>query len=91
MIHIVRTTETSKIEQLSHLLTQNDKVILMDDACYLLSTHYLNSIANKQVTLFALDKHVSARNICVQENTKIIANEELVDILANETQSMTWQ
>lgn len=90
MIHIIRTTAADCLNQMVSLLSDNDTVIFMDDSCYALPNQ-IETVLKKNVSIFALENHLSARNINQHKNIEVIKMADLVSLLADNNNSMTWQ
>jgi len=90
MIHIIRTTAVDRLNQMVSLLSDGDTVVFIDDSCYALPNQ-IETALKKNVAIFALENHLSARNINQHKDIEVIKMDDLVSLLADNNNSMTWQ
>jgi len=90
MIHIIRTTAVDRLNQMISLLSAGDTVVFMDDSCYALPNQ-IETLLTENVSIFALENHLSARNINQHKGIEVIKMDDLVSLLTDNNNSMTWQ
>ncbi|NQY33716.1 MAG: sulfurtransferase complex subunit TusB [Alteromonadaceae bacterium] len=86
LLHLVRSSafDSNDFAQCINNILPNDKIVLMDDACYNINHPLIEKAIDKVSTtsIYALKQHVLAR---------AIANNNIMEITMNELTKMTFE
>lgn len=83
-LHLIFSLEAW--HQASPFITDNDKVILLQDACYL-----SQSISLQEFNVFAREKDMQARNLEPRPHIKTINDESWVLLTEQSQNTMSWK
>jgi len=94
-LHLIRQSafDTNDFEQCLDITCVNDKVVLLDDACYNVRHPILDIDSTSFPTkeLFIIESHAKARGLSVPENITAISMHRLVQLTFELDTVVTWQ
>jgi len=93
-IHLVRTSAFSHNDyaQCVDILQSSDTIVLLDDGCYNLGHPLTNKALNviSSDLFYVIGSHKEARAL-TDENVNTITMNELVNLIAQSSGTITWQ
>lgn len=94
-IHLIRNSAYSDANVLTalSLLNANDLVVLIDDGVYNVSHPSIQQLLanNTSIEVYVIEHHIQARGIVTPYNIEQITMANLVALIDQSTQVITWQ
>jgi len=93
VLHLLRSSpfESSQIDNMLAIMKKDDKVVLVDDGCYLVHHRLLELCAQHVNSNIAIiDEHKKARNIVLDERVQIISYKQLTHLFTEHKSTITW-
>lgn len=91
-LHIIKTAKAESILQLAELVTKDDKVLFIEDGCYLYSLTQAK-LSETGVSLLALAEHMQARGLSDKSTAagiSLIDFKQWVLLTHKHPQSTSW-
>jgi len=93
ILHLLRTSPFSnqQIENMLTMLNEDDKIVLIDDGCYLLNHQHLTTcLESTNSVICVVEPHILARNIKLPNGIDAISFDTLTELFTKYQSTITW-